>query len=75
MLFAIPEPLGEFGSHAAGWPSRHLDAMLVFAAVSFGLGSSAAASLGAYTVSTAVAAGMNEGPAGILVAMGSIVGI
>ena len=37
---------------------------LIFAAVSFGLGSSAAASLGAYTVSTAVASGMSEGAAG-----------
>jgi MFS family permease len=49
--------------------------VLVVAAVSFALGSSAAASLGAYTVSTAVDAGMAEGTAGILVAMGSIVGI
>ena len=48
---------------------------LVFAAVSFGLGSSAAASLGAYTVSTAVASGMSEGAAGLLVAVGSIVGL
>jgi MFS family permease len=48
---------------------------LIFAAVSFGLGSSAAASLGAYTVSTAVASGMSEGSAGLLVAIGSIVGL
>ena len=48
---------------------------LIFAAVSFGLGSSAAASLGAYTVSTAVASGMSEGSAGLLVAVGSIVGL
>ncbi len=49
--------------------------LLIFAAVSFGLGSSAAASLGAYTVSTAVASGMPEGSAGILVAAGSVVGL
>jgi MFS family permease len=48
---------------------------LIFAAVTFGLGSSAASSLGAYTVSTAVAAGMSEGSAGLLVAMGSVVGL
>jgi len=48
---------------------------LVFAAASFGLGSSAAASLGAYTVSTAVASGMSEGSAGLLVAIGSVVGL
>jgi MFS family permease len=48
---------------------------LIFASVSFGLGSSAAASLGAYTVSTAVASGMSEGAAGLLVAVGSIVGL
>lgn len=49
--------------------------LLIFAAVSFGLGSSAAASLGAYTVSTAVAAGMSEGAAGLLVAGGSVFGL
>jgi MFS family permease len=49
--------------------------VLVVTAISFALGSAAASSLGAYTVSTAVAAGMQEGLAGILVAMGSIVGI
>lgn len=49
--------------------------VLVVTAISFGLGSSAAASLGAYTVSTAVAVGMSEGTAGLLVAMGSVVGI
>jgi MFS family permease len=49
--------------------------LLIFSAVGFGLGSSAAASLGAYTVSTAVASGMTEGSAGILVAIGSVVGL
>jgi cyanate permease len=43
--------------------------------VSFGLGSSAAASLGAYTVSTAVESGMSEASAGLLVAIGSVVGL
>ncbi len=49
--------------------------LLIFAAVAFGLGSSAAASLGAYTVSTAVASGMADGAAGLLVALGSVVGL
>ncbi|HSL10007.1 MAG TPA: MFS transporter [Actinomycetota bacterium] len=48
---------------------------LILAAGSFALGSSAAASLGAYTVSTAVAAGLSEGSAGLLVAVGSVVGL
>ncbi len=48
---------------------------LIVASVSFGLGSSAAASLGAYTVSTVVASGMSEGSAGLLVAVGSVVGL
>ena len=50
-------------------------ACLILAAGSFALGSSAAASLGAYTVSTAVAAGMSEAAPGLLVAMGSVVGL
>ena len=49
--------------------------MLILAAGSFALGSSAAASLGAYTVSTAVAAGLSEAASGLLVAMGSVVGL
>lgn len=62
-----PQPVGG----EADLPFR----VLVVAAVSFALGSSAAASLGAYTVSTAVAAGMDEGTAGVLVAVGSVVGL
>jgi MFS family permease len=49
--------------------------ILIVAAISFALGSAAASSLGAYTVSTAVTAGIAEGTAGLVVAMGSIVGI
>jgi MFS family permease len=49
--------------------------MLILAAGSFALGSSAAASLGAYTVSTAVEAGLSEAAAGLLVAIGSVVGL
>jgi MFS family permease len=49
--------------------------VLIFSAVGFGLGSSAASSLGAYTVSTAVASGMSEGAAGVLVAIGSVAGL
>jgi MFS family permease len=44
-------------------------------AISFALGSAAAGSLGAYSVSTAVAAGLSEGAAGVLVALGSVVGL
>jgi predicted MFS family arabinose efflux permease len=50
-------------------------ALLVLFAASLSLGSAAAASLGTYTVSTAVDAGMSEGAAGILVAVGSVVGL
>lgn len=48
---------------------------LTVVAMSFGLGSAAAASLGAYSVSTAVAAGLSEAAAGVLVAVGSVVGL
>lgn len=75
VLLAIPRTAGASPRRA---PEGHADmslGLLVFAAVSFGLGSSAAASLGAYTVSTAVDAGMSEGSAGLLVAIGSVVGL
>jgi MFS family permease len=49
--------------------------VLMLVAVSFALGATAAAPLGAYTVSTAVAAGLAETSAGVLVAMGSVVGL
>jgi MFS family permease len=49
--------------------------LLILSAVAFGLGSAAAASLGAYTVSTAVASGMTDGAGGILVAVGSVIGL
>jgi MFS family permease len=48
---------------------------LAVVAMSFALGSAAAGSLGAYSVSTAVAAGLSEGDAGVLVALGSVVGL
>ena len=43
--------------------------------MSFGLGAAAAGSLGAYSVSTAVHAGLSEAAAGVLVALGSVVGL
>lgn len=43
--------------------------------MSFGLGAAAAGSLGAYSVSTAVSAGLSEAAAGVLVALGSVVGL
>jgi predicted MFS family arabinose efflux permease len=48
---------------------------LVIGAIGLGFGSSAASCLGVYTLSTAVDAGMEPGTAGILVALGSVVGI
>lgn len=48
---------------------------LAVSAMSFGLGAAAAGSLGAYSVSTAVSAGLSEGAAGLLVAVGSVVGL
>lgn len=76
VLLATPKPAG--GAWAPKVQDGRTDmskGLLIFAAVSFGLGSSAAASLGAYTVSTAVASGMNVGAAGILVAVGSVFGL
>jgi len=48
---------------------------LTVVAMSFGLGAAAAGSLGAYSVSTAVSAGLSEAAAGVLVALGSVVGL
>jgi MFS family permease len=48
---------------------------LTVVAASFGLGAAAAGSLGAYSVSTAVHAGLSEAAAGVLVALGSVVGL
>ena len=48
---------------------------LAVVAMSFGLGAAAAGSLGAYSVSTAVSAGLSEAAAGVLVALGSVVGL
>lgn len=49
--------------------------LLVVAAVGLAFGSGAASCLGVYTVSTAVDAGMPTATAGVLVAMGSVVGL
>lgn len=76
VLIAIPKPSGSpVLERKADGRADMSTRLLIFAAVSFGLGSSAAASLGAYTVSTAVASGMDEGAAGILVAVGSVFGL
>jgi MFS family permease len=48
---------------------------LTVVAMSFALGAAAAGSLGAYSVSTAVSAGLSEAAAGVLVALGSVVGL
>ncbi len=48
---------------------------LVLAAVAFALGSAAAATLGTYTVTSAVTTGMAEADAGVLVAVGSVIGL
>lgn len=75
VLLAIPKPSGRVDRKAESGRADMSLRLLIFSAVGFGLGSSAAASLGAYTVSTAVASGMSEGAAGILVAIGSVVGL
>jgi MFS family permease len=74
-LLAIPKPSGRVDRKSESGRADMSLRLLIFSAVGFGLGSSAAASLGAYTVSTAVASGMSEGGAGILVAIGSVVGL
>lgn len=75
VIACIPHPSGAATPSAPEGRADMSLRLLIFAAVSFGLGSSAAASLGAYTVSTAVVAGMSEAAAGLLVAVGSIVGL
>jgi MFS family permease len=74
-LLALPRRATATARTAASGRADLPMGTLVAAAISFGLGSSAASALGAYTVSTAVAAGMDEGYAGIVVATGSVVGI
>ncbi len=75
VLIAIPRAAGREPPKPPEGRADMSLGLLIFAAVSFGLGSSAAASLGAYTVSTAVAAGMSEGASGLLVAIGSVFGL
>jgi MFS family permease len=75
VLIAIPSPSGRWVPRRDDGRADMSRGMLIFAAISFGLGSCAAASLGAYTVSTAVASGMSEGAAGLLVAVGSVFGL
>jgi MFS family permease len=75
VLIAVPAPTGRWAPERDARRADMSTRLLLFAAVSFGLGSSAAASLGAYTVSTAVDSGMDEGAAGILVAVGSVFGL
>ena len=75
VLIAIPRASGRAVPGPPGGRADMSLGLLIFAAVGFGLGSSAASSLGAYTVSTAVASGMSEAAAGVLVAMGSVAGL
>jgi MFS family permease len=75
VLLAIPRPTRRRENKAAPGAEDMSLRLLIFSAVGFGLGSCAASSLGAYTVSTAVASGMTEGAAGVLVAIGSVVGL
>ena len=75
VMLAIPRPSGRGVPKAEEGRADMSMGLLIVAAVAFGLGSSAAASLGAYTVSTAVASGMADGAAGLLVALGSVVGL
>jgi MFS family permease len=75
VLLAIPDPSGRVDRKAESGRADMSLGLLIFSAVGFGLGSSAASSLGAYSLSTAVASGMSEGAAGILIAVGSVVGL
>ena len=59
---------------AARIPRSALPLLLVLS-VGIGLGAAAAGTLGAFLVSAAVEAGIDEGPAGLLVAAGSAIGI
>jgi MFS family permease len=75
VVVSIPRPSGPATPRPPADRADMSLRLLLLAAVAFGFGSSAAASLGAYTVSTGVAAGMSEGAAGVLVAFGSVVGL
>jgi MFS family permease len=75
VLVSIPRPSGRVMPSPPEGRADMSIRLLILAAVGFGLGSSAAASLGAYTVSTGVDAGMSEAAAGVLVAFGSVVGL
>lgn len=60
----------------AGVPVRRLSVPpLVVLAAGIGLGSASAATLGAFLVTSAVAAGISEASAGLLVSVGSAIGI
>lgn len=75
VLLAIPKPSGRVERRSESGDVDMSLGLLIFSAVGFGLGSSASVSLGAYTVSTAVASGMTEGAGGVLAAVGSVVGL
>ncbi len=75
VFVALPRHGVEHAARREGGRADLTMGVLLVAAISFALGAAAASSLGAYTVSTAVAAGIDEGLAGVLVAMGSVVGI
>jgi MFS family permease len=75
VLFAIPGPSRRMDRQSdAGHPDMSLR-LLIVAALAFSLGSFGASALGAYTVTSAVTAGMSVGSAGLLVAIGSLVGL
>ena len=68
---SIPRPHFEGGDGQTDMPVS----LLVWAGVAAALASMAAVSLGAFTVLTAVRAGITEAAAGFLVAMASVVGV
>jgi MFS family permease len=75
VMFSIPGPSSHVDRRKeAGRPDMSLR-LLIVSAVAFSLGSFAASGLGAYTVTSAVTAGMSVGSAGLLVAIGSVVGL
>lgn len=75
VLIAIPEPSGRTDRKSDAGRADMSLRLLIFCAMAFALGSSAASSLGAYTVTTAVTSGMSAAAAGVLVAIGSVVGL
>lgn len=66
---------GPASGDSGGRVERSALRILLVLSAGIGLGAAAAGTLGAFLVSAAVEAGIDEGPAGLLVAVGSAIGI